>query len=60
MDRETRRVDINLAKTFVWKKNPTKKELEFAINLLSDMPRIGYKAKGILVTLKNRLTELFD
>jgi hypothetical protein len=59
MDAETRRVHMSLAKTFVWKRNPTKEELVFAISVLSDMPDIGYRAKGLLVTLEKRLEKLY-
>lgn len=59
LDREQRRVDINLAKTILWKKNVTEAELTFVIQLLNKMPRIGYKAKGILGDLRQRRQDLF-
>lgn len=55
---ETRRVDINLAKTFVHKRNVTVEELDFVIAMLESDQRPGYKKIGLLTVLRNRRASL--
>jgi hypothetical protein len=52
MDKATRRDAISIARTFVWKKNPTIEELEFA---KSQLPPTGYKVDGIRRALERRI-----
>ena len=56
---EHRREEMSLAKTFVWKRNVSLEELDFAIRMMEDQPNPGYRARGILQTLRSRKARLF-
>jgi len=60
MDGEARRVDISLARTFLYKKEPSEEEMDLAISLLENMPKLGHKGLGILTLLRKRKEELFS
>jgi hypothetical protein len=55
LDRSTRYDAISIARTFVWKKNPSLEELEFA---KEQLPPTGYKADGIRRALERRIAAI--
>ena len=55
MDKGTRRDAVSIARTFIWKKNPTLEELEFA---MGQLPPTGYKADGMRRALERRIAAI--